>query len=94
MRTTTNVVSSSTKSVIFANNFPTNFPDSENHLENSEWELISTSLECAYLVAFMGNGLMRGEFEKDAHECKLRFTMPSIDIPAGESYREFLCQSY
>lgn len=49
MRTTTNVLSSSTNSVIEANSLPTNFPDSENHREKSECELISTSFEWAYL---------------------------------------------
>ena len=31
------------------NSFWTSLPDSENHFENSEWELISINLPCGYL---------------------------------------------
>lgn len=48
MRTTTNPLSSSTISFTLANNFWTNFPDSENHFENKLCELISTNLPRAY----------------------------------------------
>lgn len=44
--TTTNPLSSSTISVTCANNRWTSLPDSENHLEKSECELISMSLPC------------------------------------------------
>ena len=49
MRTTTNVSSSSTISVTVLNNRCTSLPDSENHRENSECELISISREWGYL---------------------------------------------
>lgn len=41
--TTTKVLSSSTISVMEAKSFWTSLPDSENHLEKSECELISTN---------------------------------------------------
>lgn len=47
--TTTKPLSSSTISVTAANNRCTSFPDSENHLEKSECELISINLPCSYL---------------------------------------------
>lgn len=46
IKTTTNPLSSSTISVTVENSFCTSFPDSENHFENSECELISTILPC------------------------------------------------
>jgi hypothetical protein len=64
MSTTTNVSSSSTSSVMLLNNFCTNFPDSENHLENKEWELISKSRVCAYL------GQHKMKVERDRQKTK------------------------
>eukprot|EP01139_Manchomonas_bermudensis_P009721 Amastigsp_a339483_8.p5 type:complete len:114 gc:universal Amastigsp_a339483_8:118-459(+) len=43
MSTQTNASSSATISRMVAKSFMTSFPDSENHFENSEWALISTS---------------------------------------------------
>jgi hypothetical protein len=49
MRTTTNPLSSSTISVTVEKSLWTSLPDSENHLEKREWELISISLPWGYL---------------------------------------------
>jgi hypothetical protein len=48
--TTTNVSSSSTISVMLLKSRCTSFPDSENHRENKEWELISRRRQCVYLA--------------------------------------------
>ena len=49
MRMTTSVSSSSTISVTIEKSFCTSLPDSLNHLEKSECELISISLPHVYL---------------------------------------------
>lgn len=49
MSTTTKQFSSSTISVTWANSLWTSLPDSENHFEKSECELISINLPWSYL---------------------------------------------
>jgi hypothetical protein len=52
MSTTTNVSSSSTSSVMLLKSLWTSLPDSENHLENKECELISRRRACEYLLIY------------------------------------------